>query len=63
MLATERIECAAVWLAMSQSLPVEFRPDTNPVALLNVALVVAQPTYSPGSSIEHAIDRVGLLWR
>jgi len=59
LLATERIDCAATWLAMSQNLPVEFRPDTNPVALLNVALVVAQAVPSRGSSIEHAISRVG----
>ena len=29
LLATERTECAAVWLAWSQNLPVEFRPDTK----------------------------------
>jgi len=59
LLAVERTECAAVWLAMSQNLPVEFRPDTDAVALLNVELVVAPLARSSGSSIEHALDLVG----
>ena len=56
LLATERIECAAVWMAMAQNLLCEFRPDTDPVALLNLALVVATPAVASGLSWQHALD-------
>ena len=59
LLSVERAECQAVFLAWSQNLPCEFRPDTDPVALLNLALVVSQAVPSRGSSIEHAISRIG----
>jgi hypothetical protein len=52
LLAVERTEAALVWRAMSEKLPVEFRADINPQALLGIALVTAPraidgPTTSP----------------
>ena len=57
LLEVERSECALVWLAQSQNLPLEFRADTNPLALLSVQLVTAPratalPPTSPGLVID-----------
>ena len=53
LLAVERDECFFVWMAMSQNLPVEFRADTNPLAILSVRLVTAAKVISQGSSPQH----------
>jgi hypothetical protein len=60
LLAVERDECALVWQAQAQGLPVEHRSDISPLALLGVWLVTA-PRVVPsfGSSPEHAITFVG----
>jgi hypothetical protein len=52
-LATERIEAALTWSAMEQSLPVEFRPDISPLAILQLRLVTVAPTNGHASSMEH----------
>ena len=41
LLSEERDECALVWRAQSENLPVEHRPDINPIALLGVKLTTA----------------------
>jgi hypothetical protein len=41
LLAIEREECAFVWQAQSQSLPIEHRADVSPLALLSLRLTVA----------------------
>jgi hypothetical protein len=55
LLATEREEASLTWSAMEQRLPVEFRPDISPLALLGLKLVTtpradALPETSPGLS-------------
>ena len=60
LLAVERDEAALVWKAMEQNLPVEFRADTNPAAILSVKLVTAATVNGQGTSWQHAIDLVGL---
>ena len=55
LLAVERDECALVWQAQAQGLPVEHRADISPLALLGVKLVTtpradALPETSPGHS-------------
>jgi hypothetical protein len=53
LLSTERDESAAVWLAMEQNLPVQFRPDIDPRALLSVRCVVVPRANPPPSSPPH----------
>jgi hypothetical protein len=55
LLAVERDECALVWQAQAQSLPIEHRADINPVALLGLRLVTTPrvneaPGTTPGYS-------------
>jgi hypothetical protein len=54
LLAVERDESFFVWMAMSQNMPVEFRADADPRAILQCRLVTP-PTKSvvPGSSPQH----------
>ena len=49
LLAVERDECALVFRAQSENLPVEHRADISPLALLGVVLVTA-PAVPPGTS-------------
>jgi hypothetical protein len=55
LLSAERDEASLTWLAQSQGLPVEFRPDINPLAILSIELRTtpradALPETSPGFS-------------
>jgi hypothetical protein len=51
LLDVERQEAALTWLAQSQALPVEFRPDCSPLAILQVQLItVPRATEMPGTS-------------
>ena len=55
LLAVERDEAALTWSAMEQGLPVEFRSDISPLAILQVQLVTTPradtlPETSPGFS-------------
>ena len=50
LLAVERDECALVWQAQAQGLPVEHRSDINPVALLGLRLVTAPRADVPETS-------------
>jgi len=60
LLAVERDECALVWQAQAQGLPVEHRADISPLALLGVVLVtVPRANGSQPSSWMHAFD---LVW-
>jgi hypothetical protein len=56
LLAVERDEAALTWSAIEQGLPVEFRPDISPLALLGVQLIVT-PRAEPGPSTP------GLSWQ
>jgi len=60
LLAVERDESALVWLAQSQSLPVEHRADCDACAILQIRLVTAPladvPDTTPG---HHAYDLIG----
>ena len=59
-LAVSRDECELVFLAQSQNLPCEHRPDVDPRALLSVRCVVAPPANpSPGTSPQHVITFAG----
>jgi hypothetical protein len=60
MLSVERDEAELTWKAQAERLPVEFRSDINPVALLGLRLVTAPSANpSPGTSPMHAWDFVG----
>jgi hypothetical protein len=52
LLAVERAECALVFSAQAQNLPIEHRSDVSPLALLGLALVTAPrgdaPATTPG---------------
>jgi hypothetical protein len=50
LLKVEREESALVWLGQAAHLPVEHRPDIDPLALLGADLVVTPIVASPGSS-------------
>jgi hypothetical protein len=51
LLSIEREEAALTWSAMEQGLPVEFRPDISPLALLGLQLrTEARATEAPGTS-------------
>jgi hypothetical protein len=55
LLDIERQEAELTWQAMSQNLPVEFRPDCDPRAILQIQLITtpradALPATSPGHS-------------
>jgi hypothetical protein len=56
MIAVERDECALVWAAQAQGLPVEYRADCAPQAILGCELITApRGNLSPGTSPEHVI--------
>jgi hypothetical protein len=55
LLAVERDEAALMWRAMAERLPVEHRPDVNPVALLGLRLVATAHITSSETSPEHAM--------
>jgi hypothetical protein len=59
MLACDRELSELIWLAQAQNLPVEFRPDANPLAVLGLALVTTPHTARSGTSPGHAYDIVG----
>jgi hypothetical protein len=59
LLAIERDECALVWQAQAQGLPVEHRADISPLALLGLRLVTAPRGETPGTSPEQAITFAG----
>jgi hypothetical protein len=59
LLAVERTEAALTWRAMDEKLPVEFRADINPLAVLQVRLVtVPRAIEGPSTSPGHAYDIV-----
>ena len=60
LLAVERDESFFVWRAQTDRLPVEHRADVDPVALLNVALVIAPRVAASGTTGGHAYDIIGL---
>jgi hypothetical protein len=53
LLAVERDESALTWLAMAERLPIEFRSDISPIALLGLRLVQAPVNRSRETSPEH----------
>jgi hypothetical protein len=55
LLSVERDESALTWRAMDERLPVEFRADINPLALLGLRLVTAPLNGSRGTSPEHTM--------
>ena len=58
LLAVEGTEAALVWRAMDEKLPVEFRADINPQALLGIALVTKPNGHLPETTPGHAYDLV-----
>jgi hypothetical protein len=55
LLDSERQEAALTWSAIEQNLPVEFRPDINPIALLGLRLITtARTTEMPETSQGHS---------
>jgi hypothetical protein len=58
LLATERDECALVFSAQAQGLPVEHRRDVNVIALLGLKLVTLTNGHAPETSWQHAYDIV-----
>ena len=60
LLDIERQEAALTWQAQAEGLPVEFRSDCAPQAILGVRLVTAPRGELPASSSQHAgYDLVG----
>jgi hypothetical protein len=58
--AVERDECELIWRGQGQGLPIEFRSDTNPLAILQCRLVTTAVADARGtSSPENAYDVVG----
>jgi hypothetical protein len=56
ILANDRDESWLTWRAMDERLPVEFRADCSPAAILSVQVVtVPRAATLPGSSVEHAM--------
>jgi hypothetical protein len=60
ILAVEREEAAAVWLAMSHGLPAEHRADCSPLAILQIRLVTVTNGHAPETSTPHAYDVIGV---
>ena len=59
LLEQERLEAALIWTAQAQGLPIEFRGDCNPIAILQLRLVTtAKPNGQEPSSWMHAYDVV-----
>jgi hypothetical protein len=58
LLQTERDECALVWMAQAQGLPIEHRNDVGVVPLLSVELVTARHADPSGSSWMHSYEVV-----
>jgi hypothetical protein len=54
LLAVERDECGLVFSAQSQGLPIEFRPDISPIAILGLTLITTLRAELPASSPGHA---------
>ena len=59
LLSVERDEAALTWRAIDDKLPVEFRSDINPIAVLQVQLVTVPRADVSGTSATHAYDIVG----
>ena len=61
LLDIERQEASLVWSAQAQGLPCEHRAECSPEAILSLRLVsAAAPVYERGSSLEHALQIIGL---
>ena len=58
ILATERDEAALTWRAMEERLPVEFRPDIDPCAVLGLKMITVTNGHDEPSSPLHAFDVV-----
>jgi hypothetical protein len=56
--AVERAEAALIWRGMGEKLPVAFRADINPVAVLGIALVTKPNGHLPASSPGQSYDIV-----
>ena len=61
-LTIERSECALIWHAEGQGEVIDFRSDTNPLAVLGLRLVTA-PAVTPGSSPMMSFDVTGSTGR
>ncbi len=61
LLEVERQESAAVWTAQQQNLPCEHRADCAPTAILGLALRTVPVSGRRGTSLEHAMDLIGVL--
>jgi hypothetical protein len=59
ILATERVETELVWLAREKGMAVHHREDVHPLALLNLALVVAREGSLPETDGGHTTRHVG----
>jgi hypothetical protein len=56
ILEQERLEAAAVWLAQSQGLLVEHRPDCSALAILGCRLITAPRASNGHTSPEHGFN-------
>jgi hypothetical protein len=61
LLGIERQEAELIWRAMDERLPVEFRADIAPAAILGVALQTAPVVNRHGTSAAHGYDIMGWL--
>ena len=60
MLAAERAECSAIWIAETRNNEIlDFRPDTTPMAALGVALRTVPRAAPPPTSPEQGYNIVG----
>ena len=59
LLAAEREECALIRQAQTQGMPVEFRADCHPLAVLGGQLRTITTVNQPGSSPGYSYDLVG----
>jgi hypothetical protein len=60
LLSVERDECSLIWQGLAQNLPVEFRNDCSPLAVLQCRLITMPRVVAmSGSSIEHSISFTG----
>ena len=57
MLACDRELSELVWRAQSENLPVEFRPDANPLAVLGLRLVTVAQAEPAGTTPGHSFVR------
>lgn len=56
LLAVERIEAELVWQAQAQGLPLEFRGDISPLAILQVQLITVPRAAPPTTTSGHSFD-------